>query len=339
MPISYRKASEEEYGKVVRFLLDISAQSRFSQTWFTWKYINNPVGPSHIYFAEDTETDSLAGIYCLIGWNLICGNKLVHCAQSVDTMIHPRYRGQGIVEKLSEFMFEDLKKTGVKALCGFPNEKFYPITLKIGWKGLGSMENYVKLLSAKMLPEKFRKYFPRFIRDGFDGLLHLCDRILSFCCGHDYSLQETVTFEGVENATFSYWDANRTNRSPDYLNWRYMQKPESRYRIYCLEKARKKMCWLVSNDRDNESHILDIIPVQQDAIMPALLLFSMAMRKEGKECIRLCCYGQIGKHAAKAGFIFRERTQQIIFYKIDKHGPFNVDRNHWHFMYGDLDAV
>jgi hypothetical protein len=236
-------------------------------------------------------------------------------------------------------MFEDLKKTGVNALFGFPNEKFYPITLKIGWKGLGRMENYVKLLSVEILPEKFRQYFPRFIRVGFDGLLHLYDRILSFCCGHDYSLQETVTFEGVEEATFSYWDANRTNRSPDYLNWRYVQKPENRYRIYCLEKARKKMCWIVSNDRDNESHILDIIPVQQDAIMPALLLFSMAMREEGKECVRLCCYGQIGKHAAKAGFIYREKTQQIIFYEMDNHGPFNVDRNHWHFMHGDFDAV
>jgi hypothetical protein len=99
------------------------------------------------------------------------------------------------------------------------------------------------------------------------------------------------------------------------------------------------MCWIVSNDRDNESHILDIIPVQQDAIMPALLLFSMAMREEGKECVRLCCYGQIGKHAAKAGFIYREKTQQIIFYEMDNHGPFNVDRNHWHFMHGDFDAV
>lgn len=130
MPISYRKASEEEYGKVVRFLLDISPRSRFSQTWFMWKYLNNPAGPPHIYFAEDTETDSLAGIYCLIGWNLICGNKLIQCAQSVDTMIHPRYRGQGIVEKLSEFMFEDLKKNRSESPVRLPEREILSNNLK-----------------------------------------------------------------------------------------------------------------------------------------------------------------------------------------------------------------
>lgn len=337
----YRKAPPEEYSKVVHFLHEIAPQYGFSQTWFDWKYLSNPAGQPHIYFAEDMENKTLAGIYCLMGWEVVCGNKSIKCAQSVDTMVHPAYRNQGVVKELSAFMFEELKKNDVKILFGFPNQRIFPTIMKIGWENFGCMRDHVKVLSANILALKFKRNIPHPIMRVIDYIIYLYDRVMAFKYLKKYTLLETSEFAGFKEQGNIFEDSLRTNRTYDYLDWRYVQKPKphNTNRIHLCAKAQEKVCWIVSKERNNEIVILDIIPTKQKMIAPALILFSLAMRKEGKQLIHLSCYGPMNKHIRRAGFISRGHGQQIIVYEIDKHSnPFH-HKDRWHLMFGDIDAV
>ncbi len=337
MAITCRKIGEDEFPRVVQFLQAVAPRHGFSDEWFRWKYVNNPAGPPHIYFAEDAESKSLAGIYCIIAWNLVSQGKVFTCAQSVDTMIHPQYRGQGIVEGLSRFMFEDLKSTQVTALFGFPNEKFFPITLKIGWDHLGTMLTYVKPLTAEMLMGNWILPWP--IPQLVNRFLKVIDNALYLFYNRGYELHEVYDFAGFDETELLGHGAMGTKRSARYLTWRYTEKPGVYYRIHCLKKEGREHCWIISKDADNESVILEILPVLKKDVFPALLLFSETIKREGRYGIRISCYGPICRQIKKAGFIYREKGLPIMFYDIDSGSSISIRSSNWSLMLGDLDAA
>jgi hypothetical protein len=324
---------------VLRFLQEISPGYGFTEQWFRWKYIDNPMGPPYIYFAEDVDKELLAGIYCVISWSLRAGNLPVRAVQSVDTMINPAYRGQGIVKNLSELMFKDLREMHVDLIIGFPNEDFFPTTLKIGWKNPGFMKTYVKILSVEKILGKGANWLPGFFRAISDTVLNIPDLMRKVSC-RGFTLEEVDGFTSYAGEDNPFVPEILTPRSPDYLKWRYENNPLRKYRIFTLMRDGNAVCRIVGKDTGREMVIIDIIAGAEEDIRPALVLLSGHVRKEGGIALRSSCYGRMEHCLRMAGFFFREDGLPIVTYLLsnDPAAPWNSDRN-WYFMPGDIDVM
>ena len=57
--------------------------------------------------------------------DLKVGNSVVKAAQLLDSATHPNYRRQGIILKLTKNTFDELDKSGIHILYGFPNAISY----------------------------------------------------------------------------------------------------------------------------------------------------------------------------------------------------------------------
>lgn len=137
--------------------------------YFRWKFFDNPSGRAFITVAEHRE--QIVGQYALWPTDLRLGKEIVKGAQSLDTMTHPDYRGQGMFPALAEECMTAARSEGVEALYGFPNESsFRGFVEKLDWDCTGvvplwvrplrignhkSIPNYLKnaaSLTARILP-------------------------------------------------------------------------------------------------------------------------------------------------------------------------------------------
>jgi GNAT superfamily N-acetyltransferase len=135
----------DEYKIVALFKQVFNAEMPIE--YWRWRFGDgNPWG-STIVVAMDGDT--MAAHYAVSHQNvtyhgrLPCSDELEHTvltAQSMTTMTHPDYRGQGLFVKCARMCFEMAKEDGVKLVWSFPNknsEKTFYGTL--GWKRLGNV--------------------------------------------------------------------------------------------------------------------------------------------------------------------------------------------------------
>ena len=98
------------------------------------KYSTAVFGTDNIGFiAYDIHGDP-AAYYGVFPCNVIIGANTYLCAQSGDTMTHPKHRGKGLFIKLAKMTYELAIMNGIKFVFGFPNENSYPgFVNKLKW--------------------------------------------------------------------------------------------------------------------------------------------------------------------------------------------------------------
>jgi GNAT superfamily N-acetyltransferase len=108
----------------LRDLFEASFGQRRDGAYDEWRFLGTPDGPAPTMVAEDG--DRFAGSYTVSPTTLDIGGERVRGAQSMDTMTHPDYRGQGLFTRLALACFDRLREEGYEVLYGFPNESSYP---------------------------------------------------------------------------------------------------------------------------------------------------------------------------------------------------------------------
>ncbi len=103
-----------------------------------WKFRCNPAGDPVIAIAE--AEGRIVGQYALWPTPLRLGKTVLKGAQSLDTMTHPDYRGQGMFTVLAEECMQYAAARGIQALYGFPNENSHPgFIRRLDWDHTGEI--------------------------------------------------------------------------------------------------------------------------------------------------------------------------------------------------------
>jgi len=99
------------------------------------------------------------GCYHVIPYEFIIFSERKIFGQSVDTTIHPDFRGNIYnLKKLAKIVYDELEKFNIFFVYGLPNKKFYLVKKKVlGWKDLGNLNYYVYPHNLKKF---YRKLFP-----------------------------------------------------------------------------------------------------------------------------------------------------------------------------------
>ncbi|MCC7015884.1 MAG: GNAT family N-acetyltransferase [Rhodospirillales bacterium] len=108
-----------------------------------WRYLASPHGPAPGTLA--VADNRAVGFYTLWPTPLKIGSASVAGAQSMDTMTHPDFRGQGIFVALARACFDLAATRGVRLLYGFPNRESFPgFVRRLEWTHAGGIPHWIR---------------------------------------------------------------------------------------------------------------------------------------------------------------------------------------------------
>ncbi len=216
---------------------------------WTWQHQGNPAGQAVIVLAESNQ--GIVGQYALIPLRMKIENGMCLGGLSVDTMVHPDYRGQGMFVILGKQAYDRAGRRGIRFVYGFPNENIhYARFTKLGWTDLHrGIPLWIKPLNLGSI---FRKRFidNKLLANLGDkaghmaiSVLYRSPRSIPAC-----SIQETPCFDG--RFDFLWEEASKgynvmVARDKVYLSWRYTEKPGESYTTFIAEREEKLIGYIV----------------------------------------------------------------------------------------------
>lgn len=115
-----------------------------------WRFLDTPLGPMWTVLAMDGER--CAGSYTLAPTRMNVGGEALLGAQSLDTMTHPDFRGQGLFTKLADLCYRRAAADGCELIYGFPNENSYPgFVRRLNFHHVGEVGRWTRPLAGGAL--------------------------------------------------------------------------------------------------------------------------------------------------------------------------------------------
>jgi GNAT superfamily N-acetyltransferase len=105
--------------------------------FFEWKHRAGSFGPSPAWVA--TSEDRVVGFRVFQRWRFRRGDKVVPTVRAVDTATDPAFARRGIFSRLTHHALDEMRAEGVAFVFNNPNEKSRPGYLKMGWEVLGQL--------------------------------------------------------------------------------------------------------------------------------------------------------------------------------------------------------
>ena len=193
-----------------------------NEAFFTWKHDENPFGQSPAWVAEDDE-GTLVGLRTFLRWRFRRPDgTTIKAVRAVDTATHPDWQGRGIFSRLTLSALDDLQDEGVDCVFNTPNDKSRPGYLKMGWQQVGKFPvsvrltgqgSIAKLAGARTAAEKWSE-----------------ESAVGQPAGEVFADHGAVEVLLARIGTGSHI---ATDRTPEFLHWRYRFDP-LRYRAISL---------------------------------------------------------------------------------------------------------
>jgi hypothetical protein len=182
-------------------------KSRHNRAFWDWRFLMNPFGVSHGWYALDEEKDRLAGLLMWWPWRFTGPGGEITAYQAINGITAEEYRNMGIFLNLNGCAigyFND----GDYILYGFPNEKSYPAYRRLEWYTAGK----IHLLIA---PVSYLKGLRMSIAAESDDIIPV-----------EYLYRgEELRLQRDKNAISTKWTG-------ESLRWRFAEHPRKRYYIY-----------------------------------------------------------------------------------------------------------
>lgn len=216
--LTYRRIDTEEFVSRIDDIVQLCLEplgwrsEEPNREFLLWKHVQNPFGPSAVWFAEDE--GALVGVRMMMRWSFRRPDgSLVEVARAVDTATASTHQRRGIFSSLTKMAVEELTAEGVEGIFNTPNGNSRPGYLKLGWTTLGQ----VRLAVRPRSPKGIRRASTSAPRQRW-GLQSSQDLAPEAAFADGDALPRLL--ESVAPRT-----AMSTAFSPEYLRWRYGFEP------------------------------------------------------------------------------------------------------------------
>lgn len=299
-----------------------------------WKFHHNLDGAPVIVVAE--HQGRIVGQYALWPTRLRLGNEVVLGAQSLDTMTHPDYRGQGMFTVLAEECMRRAAERGIEALYGFPNENSRPgFVRKLDWDCTGDIPIWVRPLTIS----KHRR-----VPSWAGPLANVAVRFLP--SGRLGALEERAEMPTyiAQQELIDRWREQqglcRVERSQERFAWRFSAASGMQYRWVCAYQGEKLLAmgvWGTDIRNGNAvlSELLSIDAFSAEAVLSTIiqnaaacpLILAVSSRTELVSTLRRCGFVRHGNFP----LIVRKLTARSLGANVHTH-------SNWEVFGADLDT-
>jgi len=209
----------------------------FNATLWKWQYEKLPSGLQKIYICLDN--GRIAGYYHVpVYEGLVKGvNKKFGVVQ--DVAVKKYLRGRSVFRQLSEFATSDLLSSGIDLLYTFPNEKSIHTFLKYNSYSL------VQVYDSFLLPVKCAHLIKAKIRlAGIENLIGAFGDLffrIKLTLKADEKITSSNNFNDDVLSLFDKFSSRFSiyrQRSKEYLNWRYVEKPFVNHLVLSLSNGK-----------------------------------------------------------------------------------------------------
>lgn len=211
----------EEVLDLVALCLGEAAVER-SEAFWRWKHETNPFGRSlGLVALADGRPVALRAF---MRWRWRAGGETVEAVRAVDTATHPDWQRRGLFRRLTLRLCEECAELGIRLVFNTPNAVSRRGYLALGWQDAGRLPLLVRpRRPARLLAALLRR------RDPVEGEADRDDPVAK--------LRPVAELLGLPALAAWLSDAAvdgdprwRTDRSLDYLLWRYAAAPGLEYR-------------------------------------------------------------------------------------------------------------
>ncbi len=347
--VAYSDELLPEVLELTRATLGAGGAVAKTEDYWRWKHHSNPFGPSYGLCALDSQSGQLAALRILLRWSFRAADGVeLKAVRAVDTATHPNYQRQGLFSSLTQAAIEELRSDGVRLIFNTPNEKSLPGYLKMGWKLVDRLPMYMRpLRPMRMLGRQVgfttkTKSDARIVQDDyFDPAAIMSWREFVEIHG-DCVWQLAAQWETVRRQVG--W---RTQRSAEYLHWRFGENPNVDYYVFSLPSpksnggALQALAILRPNVRNGWQEVVlsDMLLVEPDVRLGSWLLSTLARQVRSDYLIAHFAAGTVEHECVrKSGFRRIPRQgMQFTVRSLDDDVPSMTQRDDWDLCLGDLE--
>ena len=314
---------------------------------FDWLYLHNPAGPAWAWFAYDDESEKLVGLASVFPRVVWMGGKLQRCGAVGDFAIDISHRSLGPALKLQRATFEPVDQ-GALAFCYDcpPHEAGMATFHRLGMQANYQINRYAKLIKVDRHLKKFigqGRYIAPVCIVG-NALLNLWLRSSRKVPNMTISLHADRFGE-----EFSYLDKNhdekdnilRSQRTAEYLNWRYRDDPMRQYQVLTAYRSGELLGYAIFYISHQDAYILDLFAPKAPSITVNLLNeVSFILQKTSVQAVHIFASNQsdICEFIRKSYYRYRSQSAHVVSYinSSDDTIPslsYNLD---CHFTYADI---
>ena len=308
----YDDADERKVIELLDATLGAGPIGERTSEFFHWKHIANPFGRSYMLVA--LSGSRIIGLRAFLRWSFQAGSRTLHAVQAVDTATHPEHQGKGVFRRLTLSALEVLGEEA-DFVFNTPNEHSLPGYLKMGWEVVGTIPVSVRVHR----PLKFAKRITSF-RDVAGSA---ADVTVEASAAMDVINSSSDVPDLLAEMSAGRDDRISTDRSLEYLRWRYCAAPALDYRAVREPTAGPLLGLGVFRVRTRgalvESTVADLLVRPGDRRTARKLLRSIAA---AAPVDHMTCHFPPGSAAssaaARSGFI---RTRRGILLTVNKLRP------------------
>lgn len=194
-----------------------------------WQFFGKDLKNDFTLIAFDKEKQKEAGIYAISTVKFKVEDENVVGSQSLDTITDIDYRGKGMFTSLANKVYKKAIESKLELVYGFPNgNSIHGFTKKLDWFKIAEVPFLIKPLNSSYFTKKIKylKWLPNIKLSFFDKQLKSENQIIA----QDF-FPDKVSDLWV---LFSKSIKVGVVRDKEYLDWRYLNKPEENYKILNL---------------------------------------------------------------------------------------------------------
>ena len=314
---------------------------------FVWYYQNNPLGKGQCWLLLEKDSGEFIGT---AGLGLraveISGKRLVIGLAS-DFAVKRRHRTVGPAVMLQKRLATEVGKS-LPAIYVIPNKAATPIMQLCGFKKVGELIRYVKVLNIdSYMYERFSyRLFVFMISKPIDYLMNLTSRDAWYSCPVDRVSKSMSAFDSRFD---ELWKRARGSfkiigeRSSEFLRWRYQECPTAKFEIFgLLDRSERQLhAYIVSYHRGKSLNIADLLFDSPEALKTILLLFLKEMRHQGQRSVNISMMAPayVMRVLTDMGFLPRGEARSFLVHsEMDQTvNQIMKSSDNWYLLSGDND--
>jgi hypothetical protein len=275
MSITVRAADIEADRQVIIGGIEEQLNPVGSGVRFDWLYRNNLFGPPRVWLAVEGEEGTIVGALAAFRRLVyVEGRKEVAWVLG-DCWVTKRYRSLGPALILQRVCFSEMA-SGAAGFCyDFPSVSMVAVYKRLGFPVTGRMYRWAKLLRVE---RKIREMVKLSILErGVSALGNTVLRAMSVTHRSDSSV-EISTHTGPCGEEFTTLDREQqgrlgicTQRSAEYLNWRYLNNPLLPYECLTVRRRGKLLGYLIFFQVGEDAVVVDLFGEGDEVIVKGLL--------------------------------------------------------------------
>ncbi|WP_181346883.1 GNAT family N-acetyltransferase [Thalassobacillus sp. CUG 92003] len=347
MPIRPYQPGDED--RIQTLFTKVYEREQSMEEW-RWKYEGPPRSdnPWILVYEEDGELLGHIGLWVMDAW--IQGEPAL-LGLSLDAMVDPEAQLQGIYTELNKEMIQRARAEGLDYLYGFPTEEAkYHLLRHTEGIHLASITRYRSTLNPGALAANFHPALKSFNTVG-KGYRKALFRAPAAPVSEGRVIEEVLHCdERFDELAESAAQAKpiMVQRTADFLNWRYFDRPDKPYRMIALWEADKVLGYVVFSIEEvahrkgvySVANIVDWLALDDPDVRKQL---ARTIREHVKHCDVLQSWAMKGDSAShqlltKIGVRRKDEPMPVVVHHLGHLDAVFFNANNWRLLQGDVDT-